>query len=342
MNRYSLQPVTASCPVCYAKNARLLYSVDSGQAAQHFVLKELAPERYDRLRLHIESLWKQSFCKVVRCSSCQFCYAFPFVAGDEHFYALAFTRSAFPVWKWEHQITYEALMERKATDFKMLEIGAGDGAFVKRIAQDLSDKANILCTEYSEYGASAIRKYGLGCLSKDIRADLDIGYKAHFDSICLFQVIEHMDCLDELFERFVWLARSNASLFIATPNPKRIEFHELHHGLLDMPPNHLGRWNKETFEIIGQRHGWKVEKYEIETTERYPSKARTLADYRFLLKSQEAFSWANRIERVKDRTLHKLLKTVGLGFYALNLIPAFISLRSRELGASQWVHLRKV
>ncbi len=86
MTEYQLTPVEACCPVCTNEHNLLLYSVEAEQSAQHYVLRETAPERHDALRAHIEALWQQPTCDVVRCTACGFCFARPYVAGDERFY----------------------------------------------------------------------------------------------------------------------------------------------------------------------------------------------------------------------------------------------------------------
>ena len=142
------------CPVCCANEAHLLWSVSSKQAAQHFILKEKQSERFLKLVSHIESLWGQDICEVVQCNNCGFCYSNPYVAGDKQFYTLAYERSpgGYPTWKWEYQITYETLKMFLKPEATLLEIGAGDGAFVKRISNELLPKENIICTDFSEYG----------------------------------------------------------------------------------------------------------------------------------------------------------------------------------------------
>ena len=300
---YELTPVIASCPICHSTKAYVLYSVNSEHAAQHFVLREVDPERHSRVRMRIEQLWQQPTCEVVRCNDCGFCYSNPYVAGDKRFYSLAYIRSGYPIWKWEYQLTYETLRESGMVDFRMLEIGAGNGTFVRRIAPSLTMIENILCTEYSDYGINELRKYGVSCLPEDIRTPEFEKYKTRFDVVCMFQVLEHMDGLDSLFVRLNWLtSKENASLFIVVPNPKRIEFHELNGALLDMPPNHVGRWNRECFEIIAKRYGWKVDRHETETTEQFISKLGTFGMYRYLCKSQISHTFANPVDRSRIAT----------------------------------------
>ena len=43
------------------------------------------------------------------------------------------------------------------------------------------------------------------------------------------------------------LLSKNGEILIAVPNEEIIKFNELNGALLDMPPNHIGRWSKKTF-----------------------------------------------------------------------------------------------
>jgi 2-polyprenyl-3-methyl-5-hydroxy-6-metoxy-1,4-benzoquinol methylase len=339
MRHYQLTSTEAICPICHSKKAHLLWSVNSDEAAQHYVLKEADPQRFQELTAHIKKLWQQDTCDIVRCGHCEFCYSYPYIAGDDRFYTLAYDRSGYPTWKWEHQLTYDAL-KKSRTNFTLLEVGAGDGAFVKGIAPELTDKENVLCTEFSDYGRQQITEYGIKCLSEDVRRIQSESFQESLDVVCMFQVIEHLDDLEVLFERLNNVTHKNSSLFISVPNPKLVEFAELNGGLLDMPPNHIGRWNLQCFEEIGERWGWKVENYEIENST-FSAKASLFYKYRFWRKSQETGSLANRVLRIKNSQIRSVMKLVAVSFYALTALPELTALRSGDLGFSQWVHLMR-
>jgi SAM-dependent methyltransferase len=342
MKHYQLIPTTkATCPICYSKLAKILWSVNSRDAAQHYLSKEVDPQRFLNLASHIKELWQQESCDIVQCDNCGFCYSNPYVAGDEKFYTIAYERSGYPTWKWEHQLTYEVLLQEKLKDFNLLEIGAGDGAFVKRIVPNLTPPENVVCTEFSDYGRHQLHNYGIECLSKDIRAIKNETFKEYFDVVCMYQVIEHMDRLDNLFESLNWLTRADANLFISVPNPKNVEFSELNGGLMDMPPNHIGRWNRECFEIIGKRWGWQVNSFEIENTDLL-SKAMLFYKYRFWRKGQQSGTLANQIGQIKNPHLNKLMRLVGIGFYALTDLASLKLLNSQDLGLSQWIRMKKI
>jgi 2-polyprenyl-3-methyl-5-hydroxy-6-metoxy-1,4-benzoquinol methylase len=195
----------------------------------------------------------------MQCSQRGFCFSYPYVAGDERFYSLAYVRSGYPKWKWEFQITYDLLRRNLRSNGKLIEIGAGNGAFISKIAKEVLAKENIFCTEFSEYGRHQIENWGIKCVPKDIRELSGQEYEKCADVICLFQVLEHMDGLHVLFEKLNWLLKPGGSIFIAVPNQNMIEFNELNGALLDMPPNHVGRWKRRCFEIIGSRHNLTLE-----------------------------------------------------------------------------------
>jgi len=309
------------------------------QAAQHFVLQENDSERFLELVSHIESLWGQNTCEVVECNKCGFCYCDPYIAGDERFYSLAYVRSGYPTWKWEFQVTYDVLNQSSMTDAKLLEIGAGDGAFVRKIAEYLLPKENILCTEFSEYGRHQIQTFGIKCLSEDVRNLSSAVIEKSVDIVCMFQVLEHMDRLEALFRKLNWLLKRGGSLFIAVPNPSRIEFNELNGALLDMPPNHIGRWNRRCFEEIGNRNGFLIEDYKVEKSN-FISAAKTFIIYRVKQKAQQSGSFENQIFKIKNWSLLRAMQLIAVAVNSITAIPA-LTKRNCGSGDSQWIHLIK-
>lgn len=338
MQNYNQIPRIIKCPVCSSHSSKCLYEVNSSQAAQHFVLKEKEYERFLKLVFHIEQLWGKNTCEVVQCDTCGFCFSDPYVSGDELFYSLAYSRNGYPKWKWEFQQTYDILKKSTEINVRLLEIGAGDGAFIKKITDSVS-KNNILCTEFSEYGRHKIELFGVKCLNEDVRNLSEVELKGSFNVVCMFQVLEHMDKLEELFRKLNWLMKSGGSLYIAVPNHLRIEFNELNGALFDMPPNHIGRWNKKCFEVIGQKNGFYINNYKTEET-RFIAMAKEFAIYRFLRKSQISHSFENKIQKIKNHYLLKMIQIIGVGANLILAIPAIFKMNYR-MGGSQWVQLIK-
>jgi SAM-dependent methyltransferase len=345
-----LDPAHPPCPICRAANATTLYAVTAREAAQHFVLAEVDPQRHERLAIHIAALWRRDSCRLLRCTGCGFVYADPFVAGDANFYTLAYGKQhekSYPAWKWEYDQTMSALKvttrKHDPREVRLLEIGAGTGVFSKRLAELGFTRERIVTTEYSDFGRFEIERAGITCKPEDVRSPTFDRMAGFFDVICLFQVVEHMDRLDDLFERLHELACDSADLFIAVPNERRIEFNERNGGLLDMPPNHIGRWNHKCFDIIGRRHGLNVVEHRYERPSFLPS-AMQFAAYHYLRRAQCSTSFANRIERTAgglSPMLRKSVRVSGVALAALPAISALVQVGGPQLGDSQWCHFIK-
>jgi SAM-dependent methyltransferase len=236
-------------------------------------------------------------------------------------------------------MTYDVLSECLHSNAKLIEIGAGDGAFIKRIADKILPKEKIICTEFSEYGRNQIQKFGVSCLSEDVRDLTHAELEGSTDVICMFQVLEHMDKLDILFQKLNWLLKRGGNLFIAVPNKNRIEFNELNGALLDMPPNHIGRWSYDCFDEIGRRHGFHIKDYKIENIS-FALMAKQFVIYRFLRNSQQGGTFSNSIQKIRNRHLLKIGQVIAVTANSIAAIPALARMNS-GLGNSQWVHLIK-
>ncbi|MFC1772738.1 class I SAM-dependent methyltransferase [Pseudomonadota bacterium] len=343
MVEYANQSTVSTCPVCNGNDILKLYSVTSGEAAQHFVRKEADHKRFTTLVGNIEKLWRKDSCNVNRCNSCNFCYADPYVSGDYDFYTTAHPRHGYPKWKWENQVTLDSVTDYvKELDVDkcwLLEIGAGNGAFVRRV-KDVIPVEHIVCTEYSDYGVGRIREIGAECVCGDVR-ELDEKYNNRFSFVCLFQVLEHLDGLDRLFRKITSLTTDNAKLFIAVPNDKFIEFCETNEALLDMPPNHIGRWNPDAFKVFADKHGWRIVSHVYQPSENVLDMANRFCVYRYLKESQKSGTVANYIERISNRYIRFALTQVVSKFYGLSSLPVFIRALSKEYGMAQWVCLEK-
>ena len=339
MQKYLHIPKIIECPICRTNSAHLLWRTSSKQAAQHFVLQEKHPERFLELVSHIERLWGQNACEVVQCDKCGFCYSNPFIAGDQQFYNFAYVSFGYPEWKWEFQKTYDVLKKCFVSDAKFLEIGAGDGAFIRKIAEGIISKENILCTEFSEYGRHQLEKFGVRCLSEDVRSIINAELEGTIDIVCMFQVLEHMDRLDVLFNKLNWLTKRGSSIFIAVPNQIRIEFNELNGALLDMPPNHIGRYNKRCFEEIGRQYGFHIKDYQVEKSN-FIFTAKEFIIYRLLRRSQKSGSFENQILKTRNRNLLRIMQMIGVVVNSIIAIPALTKVNS-GVGNSQWVHFIK-
>lgn len=336
---YELADVHAKCPVCAHGDNKRLWTIDSRGAARHFVPSPQASERFEALAKHIEALWGTDHCEVVRCEACSFTFANPYVAGDKRFYELAYERSGYPSWKWEFEEALAELKRLSTADFKLLEVGAGNGAFIRRAIGTVAQSQNILTTEYSDYGRSQIESLGVRCLPIDLRQIDDEAYRESFDAICMFQVLEHLDDLPSLFRHARFLLKKGGSFIAAVPNGERIAFNEKNGALLDMPPNHIGRWSKKSFEVAAESFHFSVASYGVEDF-RLPSYFKQFVSYRVLRNAQKPGSVGSYVTGIRNRRLRSLFLQALAGLNAVTSLP-YVPKMNRTLGDSQMVRYIK-
>ena len=339
--QYGIIPREVPCPICWNNNAHLLYSISSEHAVEHIFGNTADKDQRTRLKLRVEELWQGDQCDFVRCDTCEFCFAVPFIQGDNTFYALAYqSETSYQPWKWEYQETLDALhtMAHRGNfaSVTLLEIGAGNGAFVKRVSPALLPKENILCTEYSKTGIRSLANYGISCLSQDIRT-LDLA-KLHtkFDVVCMFQVLEHLDNLDSLFECLNRITKESAAFFIAVPNDKRRGFYDRKGIIEDVPPTHVGRLTQVSLEILANRHGWKITQHKRES-ERYFHKIKSFVSHALI----RSTFW-NHLDQIRNRSFRRYSIAFAAAFCMAVSLPTIAQLRSNELGVSQWARLEKI
>ena len=188
------------CPICHSNKSKKILDITCSEQAAHFLSPLEDKRKYIILKEHIKYLQKSSFVSLKRCKDCNFIYSYPYIAGDKKFYDLIFSNTnKYPQNRWEFQKSVDIIKKSNYKNPKILEIGSGDGAFIRKLLKhQLTIKRNISSIEYSEYGKSKIKRLGIKCLSIDIKDNKNnLPYKK-YDFICLFQVLEHLDNLNEL------------------------------------------------------------------------------------------------------------------------------------------------
>jgi 2-polyprenyl-3-methyl-5-hydroxy-6-metoxy-1,4-benzoquinol methylase len=331
------------CPLCRHTEHQVLYRIDARITAEHMYHFTGSEEEILNLVRIIEKLWGTDEAGMLRCGNCQLIFADPFLAGSGEFYSEVYRKASYyPDWKWDYEITYQDLQQKDhpasgLKDAQLLEVGAGNGAFVKKLASNLFRKENIVCTEYSEFGAKQIRDLGIQCISGPLQSIRTRENKGRFDIICMFQVLEHMENLKAQFEMLDHLSKEGTILYIAVPADVYRAFYDRLGRYMDTPPNHISRWSLSSFHKLGEVFGWKLKEHEVQPMA-YPEKLKRLIFDR--LEFHGIFSrarWAGR-RLPFVRKMGLALSVVGI---VLMYAGAVIRLRDKRLGLSQWAKLVK-
>ncbi len=332
---------SVSCPACGDVAVTELHRFRLDEVANHLLPARRDRERSLRLRDELRALYGRDYVQVNACSACRFCFAHPFVAGTAEIYNLITGGHEFyPHDRFEFSLTIAALRAELETSQKdsmsLLEIGAGTGAFLQK-AHDAGIFRQAVATEYDDMALKALRRVpGVEALRLTPQ-QLAEKLGQRFDAICMFQVLEHLDSLDQLFAALRTLSAGHGQLFVGVPNDTHVAAQEELTGFWDMPPNHIGRWNLPALQAIASRHGFQVLEHRYGATNDLIELWR-LAKYRFEGRAYDSSSIAGRVNGLSVRWLRGILKrTLALGDLA-RLAPHY----ARIPPESHWFRLGAV
>jgi SAM-dependent methyltransferase len=222
---------------------------------------------------------------------------------------------------------------------RVLEVGAGLGHFLDKIMDRHVPRSGIAALEFSTTGIETLRRKGYLALQEDIRtADVEPG----FDAIFLFQVVEHMDGLDELFRRLSDLLAPRGRVFISVPHGKNADFFKKSGWLLEMPPNHIGLWSRPAFAIIGPRHNLEVREIDLEPFSLRGFVKQDIGSS-YLRRTQKAGTLANWARSKRTGRNGKLIGVACAAAMAPLRIPVWIQAAKggEQMCGSFWVEFRK-
>jgi 2-polyprenyl-3-methyl-5-hydroxy-6-metoxy-1,4-benzoquinol methylase len=177
------------------------------------------------------------------CQGCSLEFYTPFVAGSPILYSeLERFEWYYMESKWEHDVALEDVLRGG----RVLEIGCGKGAFVRRLIDE--NVAEAMGTELNESAVAFARRAGIPVLCASLK-ELGHQHQGVYDTVCSFQVLEHVPDPAEFIRASVELLRSGGRLTVVVPNNKGfIGFNST--GLLNQPPHHVTLWSKSVMEAL--------------------------------------------------------------------------------------------
>ena len=328
--------LSARCPICNSDKKMQLVTFKSDAPLKHLSISP-RDSSYEKLRNQIIERWRSDNCNFAECENCHFNYAIPFVAGSNELYSFFYNDpEAHATLNWEHILAKKLILKKfrgkNLENKKLLEFGPGDGGFVKDIVDAGFKSNNVVCIESSENCIKALNDFGINCLSSDLSKINLCEIENKFNVVAMFQVLEHMDKIDDTFRFINKITTEDASMFIAVPNNIIRRFYEKNGVFLDVPPIHVSRWDKENFKRLGEKYGWKIQYHEIEKVSFFTSA------YNFIW-NKHLNKW---VGKMKKRSTRKLL--IGIFLIPLFVLNFFsiIKIKSNSNGTSQLVHLEKI
>lgn len=166
------------------------------------------------------------------------------VAGNDKFYEdLQEYEWYYMPWKWEHKKCAEMV----CSGDKVLEIGCAKGDFLHKL-EDLKD-VHAVGLELNESAARLGQENGL-----DIRCEFVEEHAKNFpdtyDVVCSFQVLEHISAVGSFIKANIDCVKKGGKIIFCVPNNEAFTKYDWENDILNMPPHHMGLWNKKAFKKL--------------------------------------------------------------------------------------------
>ena len=237
-----------------------------------------------RFRVDVSKYFKGlSKVEVAECSATGYRFYYPFeIAGNGTFYeelqkAMAGDDSYYRPWGYDHEYAREKINK----DEHVLDIGCGSGNFLKKI-REKTDKVYGL--EFNNKAIEDCKKEGLTVFAETIEHHSE-RYAGFYDVVCAFQVLEHVYKINEFITATVKVLRKGGRLIIGVPNNEPYFQRFNKYSTLNLPPHHMGLWNRKAFEKIQEQFHIKLKEVNYVGKDKWLVDAYFRAKYWFNIKS---------------------------------------------------------
>jgi 2-polyprenyl-3-methyl-5-hydroxy-6-metoxy-1,4-benzoquinol methylase len=201
----------------------------------------------DEFSMNVTDYFKgKSFVDVFQCVDSGYKFFYPFsLAGDEQFYQDLQTihkRLLIPYyrkWGYDHQYAFENINNNDV----VLDVGCGSGIFLEK-AKTVTQ--HVFGLEFNEMAIHSCERKGIS-VSKELVQEHAQKRIETYDMVCAFQVLEHVYEVKNFIESMLIVLKKGGRLIIGVPNndPYFQRFNK--YVPLNLPPHHMGLWNKQAF-----------------------------------------------------------------------------------------------
>jgi len=200
--------------------------------------------------------------KLYRCLECDYKFYYPFnLEGDNQFYQELQKFSWYYMdWKWE----YEEAQKLIKSGERVLEIGCGDGSFLKKLSEK---NIKVRGLEFNEEAIKKCRERGLNVTGETIQEHAQ-NHKNEYDITCSFQVMEHIADIKNALTASLGVLKKGGKLIISVPNNDSFLGKDKYN-LMNLPPHHQGLWNENSLKNLEKIYPLKLEKIYLEPLQTY-------------------------------------------------------------------------
>ncbi len=201
--------------------------------------------------------------KIMQCTKTGFRFYYPLsIEGDNTFYIDLYENNKKRLYqetKWEFKEAASIIKDKSS----VLDVGCGSGSFFDALK---GKNCNCYGLDKSDFAVDLLKSKGIEFSNEPIEsfAEKNIG---KFDYVTGFQILEHVKHPGKFINCMVKMLKKDGVLIIAVPNnePYFLKYDKYH--TLNLPPHHMGLWNKDSlikmaavFEL--QVHDFKYEGFD--------------------------------------------------------------------------------
>ncbi|WP_317896964.1 class I SAM-dependent methyltransferase [Aurantibacillus circumpalustris] len=215
----------------------------------------------DKYNIEVSYLFeKTNEVKIVKCSKTGFRFYYPLsVEGDNKFYIDLYsnnTKRLYQKVKWEFKQAASIIKN----DSLLIDVGCGGGDFFDELAGK-----NCKCygLDKSDFAGDLLKSKGVEFSNESIEIFAEKNLEK-FDYVTGFQILEHVKHPGKFISSMTKMLKKGGLLIIAVPNnePYFLKYDKYH--TLNLPPHHMGLWNKESLTNIAPHFGLRVKDFKYE------------------------------------------------------------------------------
>ena len=189
---------------------------------------------------------------LLHCLSCDLSFFSPAVTGDEDFYNQLQQKE----WYFAHPDKTEFSYSKNfiSDDYKVLDVGSGRGVLFSYI-KDIK-RVVYQGIEYSSKSIELAQHDNVNVIKESVQ-DHAVRKPAYYDVVVTFQVLEHIDKIQEFVTACLACLKPGGKFIIAVPNNEGFLKYMMNN-FLNLPPHHVNHWNETSLINLGKLFNLKL------------------------------------------------------------------------------------
>lgn len=252
---------------------------------------------------HFQGL--ESDVLIYKCLDSQYRFYHPFdTIGDARFYQEL--TAAFPYSVDMQRSDYDDTLAVVQPGMRVLDIGCGPGFFLERVRAKGGQASGL---ELNKTVASSTATKGFEVHSVTIE-EFAKDHANEFDVVSFFQVLEHVADVRSFLDAALAVVKPGGLMVIGVPNnnPYLLVHDRMH--TLNLPPHHMGLWDKESLSALPQFFAMDAVQVVVDPLLEFRKRAKvTLQHYGW----KKAAAWVARLPGIVDSILTRSIGRLFAG-----------------------------